>query len=93
MIQKYIAKIEKIEKIVSKSVSKFLNLNFKIQNPVFHFTIYYTKLKKYLFKRTYREIVFLKEFSEHPNIIKLYDVIKADNDRDIYLVFEHMGIL
>ena len=42
-------------------------------------------------QRTYREIVFLQEFSEHPNIIKLYDVIKADNDRDIYLVFEHMG--
>jgi len=41
-------------------------------------------------QRTYREIVFLQEFSEHPNIIKLYDVIKADNDRDIYLVFEHM---
>lgn len=34
--------------------------------------------------------MFLQEFSEHPNIIKLYDVIKADNDRDIYLVFEHM---
>jgi mitogen-activated protein kinase 15 len=42
-------------------------------------------------QRTYREIVFLQEFSEHPNIIKLFDVIKADNDRDIYLVFEHMG--
>jgi mitogen-activated protein kinase 15 len=42
-------------------------------------------------QRTYREIVFLQEFSEHPNIIKLYDVIKADNDHDIYLVFEHMG--
>ncbi len=42
-------------------------------------------------QRTYREIVFLQEFSEHPNIIKLHDVIKADNDRDIYLVFEHMG--
>jgi len=42
-------------------------------------------------QRTYREIVFLQEFGEHPNIIKLHDVIKADNDRDIYLVFEHMG--
>ena len=37
--------------------------------------------------------MFLQEFSEHPNIIKLHDVIKADNDRDIYLVFEHMGKL
>jgi mitogen-activated protein kinase 15 len=42
-------------------------------------------------QRTYREIVFLQEFGEHPNIIKLFDVIKADNNKDIYLVFEHMG--
>lgn len=27
----------------------------------------------------------------HENIIKLYNVLKADNDRDIYLVFEFMG--
>jgi hypothetical protein len=27
---------------------------------------------------------------DHPNIVKLLDVLKADNDKDIYLVFEHM---
>lgn len=31
-----------------------------------------------------------QEFSEHPNIITLLNVIAADNDKDIYLVFEHM---
>ncbi|KAL0598464.1 Mitogen-activated protein kinase 15 [Plecturocebus cupreus] len=29
-----------------------------------------------------------QEFGEHPNIISLLDVIRAENDRDIYLVFE-----
>jgi len=41
-------------------------------------------------QRTFREIYFLQEFSEHENIIKLLNVIKADNDKDIYLVFEYM---
>ncbi|CAF0782997.1 unnamed protein product [Didymodactylos carnosus] len=41
-------------------------------------------------QRTYREIVFLREFGEHPNIIRLQNVLRADNDRDIYLVFEFM---
>uniref|UniRef100_A0A0M3IYR1 Mitogen-activated protein kinase n=1 Tax=Anisakis simplex TaxID=6269 RepID=A0A0M3IYR1_ANISI len=41
-------------------------------------------------QRTFREIMFLQEFGRHPNIIKLYNIIKADNDRDIYLVFEFM---
>jgi len=27
----------------------------------------------------------------HDNIIKLLNVLKADNDKDIYLVFEYMG--
>jgi serine/threonine protein kinase len=35
--------------------------------------------------------MYLQELNDHPNIIKLLDVIKADNDMDIYLVFEHMG--
>ncbi|KAF4798308.1 Mitogen-activated protein kinase 15 [Turdus rufiventris] len=30
------------------------------------------------------------EFGEHPNIIKLLDVIQAENDKDIYLIFESM---
>ncbi|KAK6102409.1 Extracellular signal-regulated kinase 2 domain protein [Brugia pahangi] len=41
-------------------------------------------------QRTFREIMFLQEFGRHPNIIKLYNVLKADNNRDIYLVFEFM---
>ena len=32
-----------------------------------------------------------QELNNHENIIKLYNVLKADNDRDIYLVFEYMG--
>ncbi|MBN3291656.1 MK15 kinase, partial [Polypterus senegalus] len=43
-----------------------------------------------LSKRTFREIMFLQEFGEHPNIIKLQNVIRAQNDKDIYLVFEYM---
>ena len=46
-----------------------------------------------IFKRTFREITFLQEFSGHPNIIKLLSVIRAQNDKDIYLVFEYMGKL
>lgn len=42
-------------------------------------------------QRTYREIMFLMELS-HPNVIKLEEVIRAENHRDIYLVFEHMDI-
>ncbi|MFH4976820.1 hypothetical protein AB6A40_003529 [Gnathostoma spinigerum] len=41
-------------------------------------------------QRTFREIMFLQEFGRHPNIIKLFNILKADNDRDIYLVFEFM---
>ncbi|XP_025946618.1 mitogen-activated protein kinase 15 [Apteryx rowi] len=41
-------------------------------------------------QRTFREIMFLQEFGEHPNIIKLLDVIRAQNDKDIYLIFESM---
>jgi mitogen-activated protein kinase 15 len=32
-------------------------------------------------QRTYREIMFLQEFGRHPNIIKLFNILKADNDR------------
>jgi len=41
-------------------------------------------------QRTFREIIFLQELADHENIITLLDVIKADNDKDIYLVFEYM---
>jgi len=41
-------------------------------------------------QRTFREIMFLQEFGDHANVIKLHNVIKAENDKDIYLVFEFM---
>ncbi|NXX42191.1 MK15 kinase, partial [Tricholaema leucomelas] len=41
-------------------------------------------------QRTFREVMFLQHFGEHPNIIKLLDVIRAENDKDIYLIFESM---
>ncbi|NXH17781.1 MK15 kinase, partial [Bucco capensis] len=41
-------------------------------------------------QRTFREVLLLQEFGEHPNIIKLLDVIRAQNDKDIYLIFESM---
>jgi mitogen-activated protein kinase 15 len=41
-------------------------------------------------QRTFREILFLQEFSDHQNIIKLLNVVAAKNDKDIYLVFEYM---
>jgi mitogen-activated protein kinase 15 len=43
-------------------------------------------------QRTFREIMFLQDFGDHPSIIKLHNVIKAENDKDIYLVFEFMGM-
>ncbi|KAF7669358.1 hypothetical protein LDENG_00196470 [Lucifuga dentata] len=41
-------------------------------------------------QRTFREIMFLQAFGDHPNIIKLLNVIRAQNDKDIYLIFEYM---
>ncbi|XP_049488760.1 mitogen-activated protein kinase 15 isoform X1 [Panthera uncia] len=41
-------------------------------------------------QRTFREIMLLQQLGDHPNIIRLLDVIRAENDRDIYLVFESM---
>ena len=35
-------------------------------------------------QRTFREILFLQELSGHENIIRLLNVIRAENDRDIY---------
>ena len=37
--------------------------------------------------------MFLQELHDHENIIHLHNVLKAENDRDIYLVFEFMGKL
>eukprot|EP00057_Strongylocentrotus_purpuratus_P017318 XP_011671792.1 PREDICTED: extracellular signal-regulated kinase 2 [Strongylocentrotus purpuratus] len=41
-------------------------------------------------QRTFREIMYLQEFSDHKNIVKLLNVMRAENDKDIYLVFEYM---
>ncbi|XP_077404598.1 mitogen-activated protein kinase 15 isoform X2 [Vanacampus margaritifer] len=41
-------------------------------------------------QRTFREVMFLQEFGDHPNVVKLQNVIRAQNDKDIYLIFEYM---
>jgi len=41
-------------------------------------------------QRTFREIMYLQAFSDHDNIVTLLNVLKADNDKDFYLVFGHM---
>lgn len=41
-------------------------------------------------QRTYREILFLKSFQRHPNIITMLDVFKAVNNKDLYVIFEYM---
>jgi len=40
-------------------------------------------------QRTYREVVYLLQMN-HENIVQLRHVLKAENDKDIYLVFEYM---
>uniref|UniRef100_A0A1I8B4M7 mitogen-activated protein kinase n=1 Tax=Meloidogyne hapla TaxID=6305 RepID=A0A1I8B4M7_MELHA len=35
-------------------------------------------------QRTFREIMFLQEFGRHPNVIKLYNILKADNDKFLH---------
>jgi mitogen-activated protein kinase 15 len=41
-------------------------------------------------QRTYREISILRKLQAHPNLGQLKEVIRANNDRDIYLVFDYM---
>ena len=41
-------------------------------------------------QRTFREVMLLQRMRGHANIITLLNVLKADNDRDLYLVFEFM---
>ena len=41
-------------------------------------------------QRTFREVIFLQQMDEHENIVRLENVIKADNNRDLYLIFEYM---
>ncbi|CAD8094567.1 unnamed protein product [Paramecium sonneborni] len=41
-------------------------------------------------QRTFREVIFLEQVSKNANIIKLLQVIKAQNNKDLYMVFEYM---
>ena len=41
-------------------------------------------------QRTFREIMYLQALAGHDNLIRLLHVIKAENDRDVYLTFPHM---
>uniref|UniRef100_A0A7S2V2D6 Mitogen-activated protein kinase n=1 Tax=Fibrocapsa japonica TaxID=94617 RepID=A0A7S2V2D6_9STRA len=41
-------------------------------------------------QRTFREIMYLQALAGHDNLIRLQHVVKAENDRDIYLTFDHM---
>lgn len=35
--------------------------------------------------------MYLQELAGHDNIIRLTNIIRAENDKDIFLVFEYMG--
>lgn len=41
-------------------------------------------------QRTFREVIFLRELNGHPNIIGLQHLIRAENHKDLYLVFDFM---
>lgn len=41
-------------------------------------------------QRTYREVMYLQELNGHDNIVRLLGIIRAHNNRDLYLVFEYM---
>ena len=41
-------------------------------------------------QRTYREIMYLQKLTGHDNIVRMQHVIRAENDQDIYLTFDHM---
>lgn len=41
-------------------------------------------------QRTYREIMYLQKLTGHDNIVRMQHVIKAENEQDIYLTFDHM---
>ncbi len=44
-------------------------------------------------QRTFREVMYLQELAGHDNIVRMINIIRAENDRDIYLVFDYMGEL
>lgn len=39
-------------------------------------------------QRTFREVMYLQALSGHENIVKIQRVVRADNDKDLYLVFD-----
>ena len=41
-------------------------------------------------QRAFREVMYLQELAGHDNIVRLLNIIRAENDRDLYLVFEYM---
>lgn len=41
-------------------------------------------------QRTFREVMILQELNGHENIIRLLNVIRAENNMDLYLVFDYM---
>ena len=41
-------------------------------------------------QRTFREVMFLQELKGHENIVSLQGMVKAENNKDIYLVFDFM---
>lgn len=41
-------------------------------------------------QRTFREVMILQEIDGHENIVRLLNVIRAENNKDLYLVFEFM---
>lgn len=41
-------------------------------------------------QRTYREVMYLQQLNGHENIIRLISIIRAHNNKDLYLVFDLM---
>jgi len=41
-------------------------------------------------QRTYREVIFLQDLNGHDNVVRLRNIVRAENNMDLYLVFEYM---
>lgn len=41
-------------------------------------------------KILYRELFLLNKFKDHPNIMKIYDIYRGSNDRDVYIISEYI---
>ncbi|CAD8120099.1 unnamed protein product [Paramecium sonneborni] len=41
-------------------------------------------------QRTFREVMFLQELNGHENVVRLLNIMKAENNKDLYLVFDYM---